>query len=471
MAIQSYNPYTNQVEQTFEEFSSEKINGIIEDAHSAFLLWKKTAFSERKKLMLKLSNLLRNAPEEVAKLPTIEMGRLISETVGWELQNAADMAKYYANHAEKMMSPKTLKWSPLTGSSIVKKEPLGVLFGIMPWNYPFYQVLRFAIPNIMAGNAVIIKHASNVPQCAIAIEKLFADAGFPKGVYTNVLVSGRNTEPIIAHEKVKGISLTGSEAAGAKVAAIAGQNLKKVVLELGGSDPFILLEDAEIEYATDLAILGRFFNSGQTCIASKRFIIHEKIYDAFLTKFIEKAEQLVPGDPMDMATNFAPMSSQKEVDNLLILIADAVEKGATIHTGGNRVENQAGAWLQPTIISGVTKEMDMYHKELFGPVAVVYKVNSDEEAIQLANDSEYGLSSVIVGENMKRIDAIANQLETGMVFKNAISITEPDLPFGGIKKSGFGRELGYYGMEEFVNHKIERTLPIWAFKTVLKNMM
>ncbi|WP_460219273.1 NAD-dependent succinate-semialdehyde dehydrogenase [Psychroserpens sp. MEBiC05023] len=468
MPIQSRNPYTNKVENTFEEFSSEKIDALIKNANTTFSTWKNTSFTERKKLMLQLSELLYNAPKEITELPTLEMGRLLSETIGWELPNCADIAVFYAKNAEKFMKPNTIKSSMLSGSTVIQKEPLGVLFGIMPWNYPFYQVLRFAIPNIMAGNTVIIKHASNVPKCAIAIENLFKKAGFPEGVYTNVLVSGRNTSQIISDNRIKGISLTGSESAGSKVAELAGKHLKKVVLELGGSDPFILLDDADIDYATDLAVMGRFFNSGQTCIASKRFIIHQSIYNDFLEKFIAKTTDLKAGNPLNASTNFAPMSSQKEVDNLIDLIEDAVSKGAKIELGGKRIENLDGAWLEPTIISNVSEDMDIFHKELFGPVAVVYKVKNDDKAIALANNSAYGLSSVIVGKNDKRIDNIANQLDSGMVFKNTISITEPDLPFGGIKNSGFGRELGSYGMEEFVNHKIIRKVPVWAFKTTLK---
>ena len=469
MPIQSYNPYTNKVEKTFEAFSSEKINSLIEKAHSTFSIWKKTSFAERKKLMLQLGKLLRDTPKEITELPTIEMGRLFSETIGWELPNCADIADFYAENGKKFMKPNTIKSSMLSGSTIVQKEPLGVLFGIMPWNYPFYQVLRFAIPNIMAGNTVIIKHASNVPQCAIALENFFRQAGFPEGVYINVLVSGRNASQLIVDKRIKGISLTGSETAGSKVAELAGKHLKKIVLELGGSDPFILLEDADIDYATDLAVMGRFFNSGQTCIASKRFIIHHKVYNNFLGKFIAKTMKLKAGNPLKSATNFAPMSSQKEVDNLLAVIQDAVDKGAKIELGGKRIENLVGAWLEPTIISNVSEDMDIFHKELFGPVAVVYKVKNNDEAIALANNSSYGLSSVIVGDNNKQLDYVANQLDTGMVFKNTISITEPDLPFGGIKNSGFGRELGHYGMEEFVNHKIVRKIPVWAFKTTLKN--
>lgn len=469
MSIQSYNPYTNNVEKTFEEFSTEQINTLIEKTEIAYQSWKNTSFEQRKKLFKNLANELRVNAHKYEQFPTIEMGKLLTETQNWELDICAQIADYYADKGEKFMKPETLKWNPLTGSTIVEKYPIGVLLGIMPWNYPYYQVMRFAIPNIMAGNTIIIKHASNVPQCAIAIEDMFKAAGFPENVYTNVFVSGRNSAQLIEDARVKGVSLTGSEAAGAKVAELAGKHLKKVVLELGGSDPFILLDDAAVEYASDLAILGRFFNSGQTCIASKRFIIHQNIYNDFMGRFIAKTMLLKPGNPLDIATNFAPMSSQKEVDHLLGLLNDAVEKGARIECGGNRIEALEGAWLQPTIISNVTKDMAIFHQELFGPVAVVHRVKNDEEAIKLANDSNYGLSSVIVGKDKSRIKAISNQLDVGMVFINSVSITEPDTPFGGVKNSGFGRELAKMGMEEFINKKMIRRIPSWAFKSTLKN--
>lgn len=468
MPIQTVNPFTNEMVNTFTELRPDEIDGVISQADKAYRSWKNTPFSERKKLMLKVAKILRDETEHYAKFPTLEMGKLYKESINWEVDICAQISEYYAKNGEKFMAPETLKWSLITGSTVVEKHPLGVLFGIMPWNYPYYQVFRFAVPNIMAGNTVIIKHASNVPQCALAIEEIFQKAGFPKGVYSNVLVSGRNSSQIIEDVRVRGISLTGSETAGAKVAELAGKNLKKVVLELGGSDPFILLDDAELDYATDLAMLGRFFNSGQTCIASKRFIVHEKIYDAFLEQFKTKVATLKAGDPMDMNTNFAPMSSQDEVEHLHGLVQKAVEQGATLECGGQKID-LPGAWLEPTLLSNVTADMDIYRQELFGPVAVLHKVTSDEEAVRIANDSPYGLSSVIVGNNDKRIDAIATQLETGMTFINSVSITEPDLPFGGVKNSGFGRELAAVGMDEFVNRKTVRRLPVWAFKQILKS--
>lgn len=470
MAIQSFNPYTNTLEKSFDELDTTAIDNVITQADQAYIKWKKTTVEERSALMLNLAKVITHEAEHYAQFPTLEMGKLKTETLYWELPTCADIARYYAKKAKTFLAPDVLKKSWITGSTVVEKHPLGVIFGIMPWNYPYYQVFRFAIPNIMAGNTVIIKHASNVPQCALAIEELFQKAGFPKGVYTNVLVSGKNTSQIIADKRIQGVSLTGSETAGAKVAELAGTNLKKVVLELGGSDPFIVLEDTDVDYTTDMAILGRFFNSGQTCIASKRFIIHRDCYNDFLGKFIAKTMDLKPGNPMDDSTKFAPMSSHKERDALLQLINNAVAQGARLEIGGKAYTDLEGAWIEPTIISGVTPEMNIYHQELFGPVAIIHQIKNDDEAIQLANDSEFGLSATIFSKSKSRIKYISNRLETGMVFINTVSVTEPETPFGGVKKSGFGRELSKMGMEEFINRKTIRKIPIWAFKYKLKQM-
>jgi succinate-semialdehyde dehydrogenase/glutarate-semialdehyde dehydrogenase len=469
MSISSINPFTNIIEQTFEELDASQIDKAIEKAAATYQTWKDTPMSKRSTLMAQLAKVLKENEDHYAKFPVLEMGKLMSESKGWEVDICIQIANYYAKNAKKFMAPETLSWSPIKGSTVIEKHPIGVLLGIMPWNYPYYQVFRFAVPNIMAGNTVIIKHASNIPQCAIAIEDMFRKAGFPEGVYTNVLVSGRNTSQIIKDPRIKGVSLTGSESAGAKVAALAGQHLKKVVLELGGSDPFVLLDDADIDYASTLAVLGRFFNCGQTCIASKRFIIHEKVYDEFLEKFIAKTKLLKPGNPLSENTNFGPMSSEKECALLLDMVNEAVAQGAKIATGGQR-EKREGAWLQPTILTNVTRDMDIYHKELFGPVAVVHKVKNDEEAIALANDSDFGLSSVVVCKDKSRANKVAQRIEAGMTYINTISITEPDVPFGGVKNSGFGRELSKMGIEEFINRKTIRKIPVWAFKQYLKSI-
>ncbi|OSY87402.1 succinate-semialdehyde dehydrogenase [Tenacibaculum holothuriorum] len=467
MPIQTLNPYTNKVEKTFEEFSSEQIETIIAKADEAHKSWKNTSVAKRCELMHNLAKVLREKADHWAKFPVIEMGKLFRESKDWEIDICAQIATYYAKNGKKFLAPEVLKRNLFTGSTVVEKHSIGVLFGIMPWNYPYYQIFRFAVPNIIAGNTIILKHASNVPQCAIAVEEMFKEAGFPEGVYTNVLVSGRNTAQIIEDPRVKGISLTGSETAGAKVAELAGKHLKKVVMELGGSDPFVMLDDADMDYSVEVGLLGRFFNSGQTCIASKRFVIHEKVYDEYLAKFKGALQMYVPGDPMEYKTMYAPMSSMDELEYLDGLVQKAIEQGAVLEAGGKRIEGLPGAWYEPTILSNVTKDMDIYSQELFGPVAVFYKAKNDADAVALANDSQYGLSSVVMSKNNSRANNVASQLEAGMTFINCPSITEPETPFGGVKNSGYGRELAKMGIEEFVNLKTVRKIPVWAFKMLL----
>lgn len=475
MPIQTLNPYTNKIEKTFEELTPEQIDAVLEKADIAYKTWKKTAISERCRLVTNLAKVLREKADHWAKFPVIEMGKLFRESRDWEVDICAQICDYYAANGEQFLAPKVLKDDPMLGTTMLEKHSLGVLFGIMPWNYPYYQIFRFAIPNIIAGNTIVLKHASNVPQCGIAVAEMFKEAGFPEGVYTNVLVSGRNSSQIIEDKRIKGISLTGSETAGAKVAELAGKHLKKVVLELGGSDPFVMLDDAEVDFAVECAILGRFFNSGQTCIASKRFIVEEDVYDEFLEKFKATTQMFVPGNPMEYTTMYAPLSSEAELDNIHSMVTKAVAQGAKIEIGGHRIEGMEGAWYAPTVLSGVTKDMDIYHQELFGPVAVFYKVNSEEEAITLANDSQYGLSSVVFSQNTERADRVAAQLEAGMTFINGASITEPDTPFGGVKNSGYGRELHERGIEEFVNLKTVRKIPVastkYIFETQKKALM
>lgn len=468
MPIQTLNPYTNKVEKTFDEATPEQIDVIIDKAQTAYKSWKNTPIKKRCELVQNLAKVLRNKADYWAKFPVIEMGKLFRESKDWEIDICANIAEYYAKNGQKFMAPSVLKRNLLTGSTMVEKHAIGVLFGIMPWNFPYYQIFRFAVPNIIAGNTVIIKHASNVPQCGIALEEMFKEAGFPKGVYSNVLVSGRNAAQIIEDPRIKGVSLTGSESAGAKVSELAGKNLKKVVMELGGSDPFLMLDDGDMDYAVEIGIMGRYFNSGQTCIAAKRFIVQENVYDEYLNKFKQAIQVFKPGDPMNYKTMYAPMSSLSELEHLDNLVQKAIEQGATLEAGGKRIEGLEGAWYEPTILTGITKDMDIFYQELFGPVAMFFKVKDDAEAIAIANDSQYGLSSVVMSKNKSRANKVAQQLEAGMTFINCPSISEPDTPFGGIKNSGYGRELAQMGIEEFVNRKTVRKIPVWAFKMLLK---
>ena len=462
MPIQTLNPYTNKVEKTFDELSESQVNQAVELAHDAFLNWKNTSIDERAEMMHKVASILRKNADHYAKLMTVEMGKLFNEGKSWEVKVCADIADYYAKNAKTFLKKEPISDISI-GSAHLEKHPFGVLFGIMPWNYPMYQVFRFVCPNIMAGNVCLVKHASNVPQCAQAIEDLFTQAGFPKGIYTNLFARSKLAGTVIAHPKVSGISFTGSERAGASVAQQAGQHLKKVVLELGGSDPFIVLNDADLDYTIEMALIAKMFNNGQTCVAAKRFIVEEEIYDRFLKGLKEKMAALVTGDPMLESTTYCPMSSQGEVDNLIEVIEEAVEKGATLELGGEK-EALEGAWLKPTILTNVDKTMRAGCEELFGPVAVVYKVNDENEAIRLANDSPYGLGSSIFSKDISKAQQLASRLETGMTFINSPTASEPGLPFGGVKKSGFGRELSHLGMDEFINKKLIRTIPnylIW----------
>ncbi len=327
----------------------------------------------------------------------------------------------------------------------------------MPWNFPFYQVIRFIAPNVMAGNSVVFKHASNVPQCALAITELFEQAGFPKHLVNHLFISSSQSEVVIADKRIQGVSLTGSEKAGASVAALAGKYLKKVVMELGGNDPFIVLADADVNKAVELAAIAKMFNSGQVCISAKRFIIEDAVYDSFMSKFTSILSSLKPGDPLSDETGYAPLVNVAERDHLISQVQNAVSQGAELVLGGE-AEPLEGAWLKPTILAGVTAKMDVFDQELFGPIAIVYRVQSAREAIELANNSSYGLSSAVISEDIDRAHSVADQLHCGASFINTFSMSEACLPFGGIKNSGFGRELGRLGIDEFVNKKLVRTL-------------
>ena len=370
-----------------------------------------------------------------------------------EITLSADIIDYYATNGERFLVDKTL--DPQYGEAYIKSSPIGVLMGIEPWNFPFYQVARFAAPNIMVGNVVLVKHASNVPQCALAIEDLFKEAGAPIGLYTNIFLSGNNVAAYIGDERIKGVSLTGSELAGASLAAAAGKSLKKSVLELGGSDAFIVLEDADIDQAVDWAVIGHMNNTGQCCVAAKRFIVIESVADEFLNKFKTKLTGLVVGDPMDENTQLGPLSSESAAVQLADQVKRSVDAGAKIALGGKRI-NRPGAFIEATILTDIKPGMAAYHEELFGPVASFYRVKDEREAIKLANDSPFGLGGSVFTSDKKRGVRIAEQIDTGMVFINHPTWTQPDLPFGGTKRSGYGRELSSLGIEEFVNKKLIR---------------
>ncbi len=456
MAFKTVNPYTGEEVKSFDEINKQALDEKLQQAAKCFESWRKTNFDDRRKVIQKVADLMRERSDELAQLITLEMGKRIKESKG-EIELSASIYEYYATKAEEFLADKPL--SPEKGSAHIRKEPIGVLLGIEPWNYPHYQVARFAAPNIMAGNCIMLKHASNVPQCALAIEKLFDDAGAPEGLYTNLFISTDKVEGLIEDPIIKGVSLTGSEEAGASVAAIAGKNLKKSVLELGGSDPFIVLEDAEMDKTVKWAVYGRMQNCGQACTAAKRFIVMDKVYDEFLEKFKGAFEKMEPGDPMEEATKLGPLSSKSALEGLEEQVEKSVKSGAKIVTGGKRIDRE-GYFMQPTILSDIPKDALAYHEELFGPVASVYRVSSEDEAVALANATRFGLGGAIFTADEKRGQKLAERIDTGMVFINHPTGTQPDLPFGGTNQSGYGRELSSLGIEEFLNKKLVRTSDI-----------
>jgi len=452
MSIQTVNPTTNKVIQSFEEMTDEQIEIAIQKASKTYEQWKQTDFETRTDLLHKVAGLLRDKKEELAKMITQEMGKLLEHAKG-EIKLSAEIFDYYAKNAESFLADKIL--NPTHGDALIRHSSIGVLLGVQPWNFPFYQVARFAAPNIMIGNTILVKHASIVPQCGVAIEEIFKEAGAPDGLYTNLLISGKRATALVADKRIKGVSLTGSEEAGASVAAEAGKHLKKSVLELGGSDAFIVLEDAEMDKTVEWAVTGRINNNGQCCVASKRFIVLESVADVFLEKFKAKLSQLIVGDPMDAKTQLGPMSSEAAAEQIARQVQKAVDGGATILLGGKRLERE-GAFMEPTIIANMLPDNPVYYEELFGPVATFFKVKDEQAAIDLANDSPYGLGGSVFTQDIERGKRVADQIDTGMVFINHPTWTQADLPFGGTKRSGYGRELSELGIDEFVNKKLIR---------------
>jgi len=442
----------NQLAQ-FPEISDAELDDLLARSTEAYRQWRTTPLDKRRAVLERVAEIHRDRAGELARILTMEMGKPITQAEG-EVALVASIYRYYADHAEEFLADEPLEISG-PGTAVVRTEPIGPLVGVMPWNYPYYQVARFAAPNLALGNTVVLKHARNCPQAALAIEKVFAEAGLPDGVYLNAFISSRQVATAIADPRIQGVSLTGSEKAGSAVGEVAGRHLKKCVLELGGSDPFIVLRDADIDAAATAAAVGRFANGGQACTASKRFLVEEPVFDEFVEKFLAAIESWQPGDPTEAATKLGPLSSRSAVDELHELVQDAVSRGARVLTGGERPEGD-GAFYPPTVLTGVTREMRAYYEELFGPVAVVHRVDSVDEAIEVANDSPFGLASSVFTTDSAVAERVANELETGMVWINSTSKSSPDLPFGGIKRSGFGRELARFGFAEFANKKLVR---------------
>ncbi|WP_347037899.1 NAD-dependent succinate-semialdehyde dehydrogenase [Glutamicibacter halophytocola] len=446
------NPATGEVIEEFAAATDEQVEQALSSAQSAYESWQNVDITERAKIVSKVAALFAERAEELGKIMTTEMGKPLSEAVG-EAEYCKDIFEYFATEGPSLAADQEIK-SFSGGKAVVQKLPVGALLGIMPWNFPLYQVARFAAPNLMLGNTIILKHAESCPRSALAIQEIMDEAGVPAGVYNNVFATHDQISTIIADSRIQGVSLTGSERAGAIIGEQAGRNLKKAVLELGGSDPFVVLDSDDVPGIVDTAWGFRIDNTGQACNSNKRMIVMEDIYDDFVAELTKRAEGLEAGDPMaELEGTFAPMSSRKAAEDLHAQVQDAVSKGATLHAGGVPHDGPA-AYYSPAVLTGVTKEMRAFYEELFGPVAVVYKVASDEEAADLANDTIYGLGGSVHSTDAERAAKVAQKPQVGMSNVNIAAAEGAEMPFGGVKRSGFGRELGPLGMDEFVNKRL-----------------
>lgn len=451
MAYQSINPFNGEILHRFDQHTDAQMETALAKADSTFQhVWSKATFQDRAKVVGRAASLMLERKERLARLAAIEMGKRISEGRD-EVEMSAAILQYFANHAEAFLAPQVIDTT--MGDAHLEFSPLGVLIGVQPWNFPYYQLARFAAPNLMAGNVLLVKHSSGVPQCALAFQQLFTDAGAPCGAYTNLFVSSEQVGALLDDPRTKGIALTGSEQAGESLASRAGKNLKRSTMELGGSDAFIVLEDCDLEFAVQMAVLGRIGNVGQTCIGAKRFIVVGPRADQFLHAFRDALAQLTPGDPLDDSTTLGPLASETALNLLLQQVRDAVAHGARIVAGGDRIRHR-GAFMQPTILTNVTPDHPAFRQEFFGPVALFLPAKDEEEAIALANNSPFGLGGSVYTSDIEHGKQVASRIETGMVFVNYPFISAPELPFGGIKRSGYGKELSSLGIQEFVNKKL-----------------
>jgi len=458
VTYQSINPYDGKLLKKFEEITDVQFETKLVAATACYEIWRHKTYAERAKIVEKAAALMHDRIEELAHTMTLEMGKRISEARG-EVEFSSNILAYYAKNAERFLA--NVELHPTFGEGHMESSPIGVIFGVEPWNFPYYQLARVAGPHLMAGNVLIVKHAGCVPQCAIAFETLWIDAGAPVGLYTNLLISHEQSNKVIDDPRIKGVALTGSVAAGKSIAARAGQNLKPSSMELGGTDAFIVLEDADLEHTIKWAVWGRMYNTGQTCCAAKRFIVVEKIADKFLEKFTEALSLLQAGDPLDEKTTLGPLSTEQALIDLLKQVDVAVSNGAKVLLGGNRID-RPGSFMQPTILTNVTPKNPAFRDEFFGPVAMFFRVKDEDEAIALANDSDFGLGGSVFTKDIEHGKRVASRVETGMMFINNISWSDAELPFGGIKNSGYGRELGDMGIQMFVNKKLVRYAAIEA---------
>ncbi len=452
MAYATTNPYTGQVLKTFPDATDTEVAQALDQAQAAFETWKDFGFAQRSKVLQKAADLLRARHTEYASLLTLEMGKLLAEAEA-EVELSAQILEYYVEHAEQLLAPEKLSSKhPSYTEAWVEHEPQGILLAIEPWNFPYYQIVRIAAPQLAAGNVLILKHASNVPQCADAFEKLFAEAGLPAGGFRNLYANRVQIKTIIEDPRVQGVALTGSEGAGAIIAAQAGSALKKSTMELGGADAFVVLADADLDKAAQWAVTGRHWNAGQVCCSSKRIIVVDAVYDAFLAKYKAGVAGLKAGDPLDPSTTLAPLSSQGALKDLKEQVAQALAHGATVEVIGPQVPS-SGAFFQPVLLS-MSEDSPAYGWEFFGPVSQVIRAKDEADAIRIANNSPFGLGGSVFTQDIKRGVEVAKKISTGMVYINHPTGVAADLPFGGVRRSGYGRELVGLGIKEFVNHKL-----------------
>jgi succinate-semialdehyde dehydrogenase / glutarate-semialdehyde dehydrogenase len=456
MMYQVVNPATGKLEREYPTATDAEISEILGRAERGYASWRRSPKTERADILRRVAQLYADRADELAAIITREMGKTTAEAQG-ELEFTVGIYRYYADHGPELLKDEPLA-SNTPGTAWVRKSSIGALLGIMPWNYPYYQVARFAAPNLMIGNTIVLKHAPQCPESALAMEQIFRDAGLPEDAYINVFATNEQVATMIADPRIAGVSVTGSERAGSAVAATAGQNLKKIVLELGGSDPFIVLDSADLPAVAQAAAAARMENGGQACNASKRMIVADGVYEEFVREFTKAMAAQVTGDPTDPGVNYGPLSSERAAQILMEQIDDAVSKGAVVHTGGHRVD-RPGAFVEPTVLSGVTPQMRAFSEELFGPAAVVYRVPDADTAVELANSSAYGLGGAVFSSDEQLALDVADRLDVGMVWINQAEGGGPELPFGGTKRSGVGRELGPLGIDEFVNKKLIHTAP------------
>ena len=456
MPIATINPATGETLRTFTPLTPDQLEARLECAASAYLKHRRTSFAERRRLMLKAAEILETEKEAFGRLMVIEMGKPLQAAIE-EAAKCALGCRYYAEHAERFLADEVVETS--ASKSWVAYQPIGPVLAVMPWNFPFWQVFRFAAPALMAGNVGLLKHASNVPQCALAIEEIFRRAGFAEGCFQTLLIDTEKVRQVIEDRRVAAVTLTGSTNAGSHVASAAGKVIKKSVLELGGSDPFIVMPSADLDTAVRTAVRARTINNGQSCIAAKRFIVAEPIADEFERRYVAGFKALKVGDPMDPTTDIGPLANENQVETIAEQVERSVAAGARVLTGGRRID-RPGYWYEPTVLTGVTPDSPAYHDEVFGPVATLFRVRGLDDAIRLANDSPFGLGSSAWTNDAAERKRFVEEIEAGMVFINAMVVSDPRMPFGGVKQSGYGRELSWHGIHEFVNAKT-----VWVHET------